>query len=226
MLLEPVILKCPHCGKESSHYDMMSYTISGTEQYSDGKVIQLDHSGLPIFTPSFYKCANCGFLYEHYNAILKEGASTTNQPNELLIEEENPGIDDLIQGLNQPWDTKIEISLRLHIWWGINDLIRYPELHHNPIFRQINKIKQRLKMGEGWQRFRAYNKVFKANLNSLIGLVHHEPEFILLQAEMYRELAEYSKAMETIQQVPSTYKKQAKAIKPLIRKKRWKVAKI
>ena len=209
-----ITLVCPHCGIKMSDYDLMSYTVHRSTVYSDG---------LTVTEPwinndnAIANCPDCQQVFWREDAVLE----TDDLPEEELpmagdihnlpfalsetFREEliRFYVDLLKEGFANTTDRKI--YLRLRIWWGINDFVRYRE----PIWKllpQFTNLKRAKFLLANRRKsrliFTEFKPLFRENLEKLIVIFkpEHEGEQIML-AEMYRELGDMDKAKKALKGV-------------------------
>jgi len=195
-------------------YEMMSYTIHSSSIYSDGMTVtepwMNNDTAIAI-------CPGCGKAFWREDARIEtEEISIDNLPlagdvfdlpfalSETFKEELIQFYIDLLKdGFANTTDRKI--YLRLRIWWGINDFVRYREAIWKlfPQFTSLRRAKVLLANRRNSRSvFAKFKTLFRENLEKMIAIFkpEHEGEQIML-AEMYRELGEMDKAREALEGV-------------------------
>ena len=209
-----IILACPHCGIRMGAYELMSYTIHSTTVYSDGMTVTepwMNNDKAIAICP---KCQKAFWqedarieTEERIGDNLPFAGDTYDLPfalSETFREELIQFYVDLLKdGFANTTDRKI--YLRLRIWWGINDFVRYREPIWKlfPQFTSLRRAKILLASRRNSRLvFAEFKTLFRENLEKLIAIFkpEHEGEQIML-AEMYRELGEMGKAHEALKGV-------------------------
>lgn len=89
-----------------------------------------------------------------------------------------------------------ERTLRIRLWWSINDLIRKGEPSAN------------------------YQKVFVDNLQALISFLDEkDPRDRIMKAEVFRELGSFDQVLDLLAEVPKDFEQAAEKIRSLALKK-------
>jgi len=203
MLLDPVLIKCPHCSTLSQHYQLMSYTIHKAEYWSDGKCDSFD-----IHKPSLLiKCRTCNQFYwidKNNNQISRridheahEKLGNQEFPN-LEINEEVEDIENLndaiVNGLGNT--NERETYLRTRLWQKINDLLRY---NKGKSIKLLEFIRIRKKFPVNNRNKKTYEdnaEKFKENLMALAALMDDTYiEDLITKAEIYREIGIFNKSL-------------------------------
>jgi len=202
-LLNPIVTKCPHCGSLMSDYELMSYTVFHSENYSDGK----SDNGIPD-EKMVSICVECRRPFWRNDAILPggdHGEASAGLPfagdiNEYLWDfEDNRQLQRIgfYKGLLDDGfhdsDEK-EAYLRTRLWWAVNDLLRYrrrwmPPFRPRLILEAIrhNRMNRRL--------FMSYRQLMQKNLERLMFLyIKGGDADPLYLANMYREKGDFAKA--------------------------------
>ncbi|MCF6342930.1 MAG: hypothetical protein L3J31_09020 [Bacteroidales bacterium] len=226
-----ITLVCPHCGIKMSDYEMMSYTVHRTTVYSDGLTVtepwRSNDNAIAL-------CPACQKVFWRDDCVLEEDEKPeedlpfTGDVHDLPFALSDTSKEELIQfymdllkdGFANTTDKKV--YLRLRIWWGINDFIRYRKPIWNllPQFTNLKRAKLLLaSRRKSHLIFTEFKPLFRENLEKLIAIFNpeHKGEQIML-AEMYRELGEMGKAREALKSVET--KKCRKISQAIARKKR------
>jgi len=197
---DPTIYKCPLCGKSMQMTNWTSYTVSSSKYYSDGEVSQ---SGIcvPDFTPDLAKCPHCKGLFFRHN--VKDAETVNFYVNNVKEEIEEPTRDDLISAVkNKLLKKQQEVkTLREMVWRSFNEETRqgYNELKDDDLsFWKDNcaallmltekKLKQ-MQSGKNSGRYE------KDNIESCL----------LMTAELNRNLGNFDRCMEFINQLGSKW---------------------
>ena len=209
-----IILACPHCGIRMGAYELMSYTIHSSTVYSDGMTVTepwLNNDKAIAICPACKKP-----LWLEDALLDTEEISIDNLPlagdvyelpfalSETFKKELIQFYVDLLKdGFANTTDRKI--YLRLRIWWGINDFVRYQESVWKllPQFTSLKRARNLLANRRNSRLvFAEFKPLFRENLEKMIAIFkpEHEGEQIIL-AEMYRELGEMGKAKKALEGV-------------------------
>lgn len=206
-----ITLVCPHCAMKMGAYELMSYTIHSSTVYSDGMTVTepwLNNDKAIVICPACKKP-----LWLEDARLDTEEISIDNLPlagdvYELPFALSETFKEELIQfyvellkdGFANTTDRKI--YLRLRIWWGINDFVRYrkPVWKLLPQFTSLKRARILLANRRNSRLvFAEFKSLFRENLEKMIAIFkpEHEGEQIML-AEMYRELGEMGKAKKAL----------------------------
>ena len=205
---------------------MMSYTIYSSTVYSDGMTVTepwMNHDKAVAICPECKKTFWREDARLDTDEIPEEVLPSAGDVYELPFALSETFKEELIQfyvdllkdGFANTTDRKI--YLRLRIWWGINNLVRYrkPIWKLFPQFTSLKRAKILLASRRNSRSvFDEFKSLFRENLQKMIAIFkpEHEGEQIML-AEMYRELGEMGKAKEVLKGVEiKNVRKIAKAI--------------
>jgi len=212
MILEPAIIKCPHCGLQSSHYMVMSGTIYSSDSYTDGKVDNI--TGAYASNPYLVRCRSCkGFYFFNEAASMDERNAGHEPVEELRHEEYFLQVIDYKDCTNSMIfnDIEKEKSVRILYWQAINDMIRfrnYYGVRWTWYFHVINII---MKPFRGWKRFHqnfrlylSWNEEKKKNFESLLSLLNPDEDNSedYLMVEIYREMGRFRDARRILKTIP------------------------
>lgn len=230
-----IILQCPHCTTLMTDYELMSYTVYKSTNWSDGKsdVGQPTNSGICI-------CPDCERAFWKYDARYTDEMdydSRDELPGSMDLWDLDWRFDDdrdvkkiaWYQGLlKEGFDDEgeKEMTVRTMIWWSINDLIR--NLSGWKSARNIGQLSMIMDhRRKSKAKFIEHEDIFNENLDRLIFLYikNGDPDLLMI-VEMYRERAKFKKAMEVYEQVEDQHVKFYRTIKKLIRRKKKKVVEI
>lgn len=205
-----IAIKCPHCGELMRDYELMSYTVHRSINYSDGFC---DNGISKIKDISI--CAQCNGVFWREDAKL----------GEELDMKVMDGLESALDMMDLPWkfdedrqekqilfyeellksefadnDWK-EFYLRTRLWWSINDLVRHLSgLSSAKDLKQFRFILKHRR--ESSRLFKKYEELIKENLDRLIFLYIKEGNVDLIYlADMYREKSDFKKAMEILLKV-------------------------
>lgn len=163
-----LLLKCPRCGAQKKVMSLMSGNTIGAEIWSDLKRIA---PMLPQNDP-VVKCPDCNYYYwinEQKPSYSKDEYLVT--PNLLSFTEWNEA---LIQ-LQNDITTKEEVTIRIHILWAFNDIIRYEN-----------------------ETLPENETLFISNAVRLLEIMEWTSENILFKAELYREISQFDECIKII----------------------------
>ncbi|NTU72720.1 hypothetical protein HGB07_00915 [Candidatus Roizmanbacteria bacterium] len=189
MLPGPTIYReCPSCNKPFTEHSLTSGNTFGAVYWSDGK---MDAEMLPEF-PAIVKCPDCNNIFWISDATVigmydwfrgedyeePEEWKKAKSVIDLKIEDYITAIEEKVFS----GDDNREEYLRIHLWWLINDLIRYEN-------RQPGLFKQ-------------HNDMFRANLKHLDKLLRcKDDDEKLMKAEIARELGEFDLCVNRLEDV-------------------------
>jgi hypothetical protein len=163
----------------------MSGNTFGATLYSDGKQIA---PMLPRF-PNLTKCKKCNSTF--WLSDLKEIGECGWGANENPAEWENApyadflNIEDLFRALNEYKDN--EMSIRQDIWWSYNDRVR----NNQKLFMENSPNDEAM---------------WKENCESLIDLLdNNDTSQKIMIAELYRNLVQFEKCVEIIENLPKDF---------------------
>ncbi len=215
MIIEPVIIQCPHCRLKSIHYTSMSGTIHESISFTDGKMEVV--SGMISFDPVLIKCRQCNKLYIFDKAIRegKEAGERIDELRDLHYGERHPQIEDYQEAIKiyKGQDMDQEIKLRTLFWWKINDLIRFESGIGskrsflmdvlNYLYRPLRNYKP---LHKNYPEYKKWLPAKNENLRALYKLLNTEnnPEDIYFMIEIQRELANYSNARNLLNSITDT----------------------
>ena len=231
MILESIIIQCPHCRLISSHYEVMSGTIFQSESYTDGKMEVI--SGAYGENPFMIRCRLCrGFYF--YSDHISNAPSVNRQLPRLTYEEYYLKREDYLDAIRQLnlLSPQREKWLRIQFWWAINDLIRNDAgwgKRRSKILEFVNFILKPLQKVK-WLHYRypEYRKWIKhkhENLRMLLRLLTpaENTDDACLSVEIYRELREFPSAKKHLKLIPNdccqTYQRTQKHL--LLRRDRF-----
>lgn len=207
----PITLVCPHCGIKMEAYELMSFTVHKSTVYSDGMTVTepwLNNDKAIAICPACKKPLWLEDARLETEEIPIDNLPLAGDVYDLPFAFSDTFKEELIHfylnllksGFANTTDRKI--YLRLRIWWGINDFVRYRE----PVWKllpQFTSLK-RAKILFASRRnsrllFAEFKTLFRENLEKMIAIFkpEHEGEQVML-AEMYRELGEMGKAKKVL----------------------------
>lgn len=216
MIIESVIIECPHCNLRSSHYSAVSGTVFESIVYTDGKMDVL--SGMYTENPSLIKCRKCNgyfFFDENYVPENELNGAHKGEISELTHNEYSLNADDFRNALLEMKQLRVEkeILLRTKFWWSVNDFIR-EDINWREKKRFFTRAMNYLLMPLlKLKRFHPHYSIYKRylmdkneNLIKLLGLLKPQkhPEEWLTVVEIYRELSQFAKAGEALERSPKT----------------------
>lgn len=214
MIIEAVIIECPHCNLRSSHHIAISGTVFESIVYTDGKMDVL--SGMYSENPSLIKCRKCSayfFFDENQLAGYESKEAYNENVSELTYNEYLLSADDFRNALLEMKHLRLEkeILLRTKFWWSVNDFIR-EDINWQEKKRFFTRAMNYLLMPLlKLKRFHPKYSVYKRylmdkneNLIKLLGLLkpQNHPEEWLTVVEIYRELSQFTKADEALKKAP------------------------
>jgi len=232
MILEPVLIECPHCHLMSSHYRGMSGTIYKSESFTDGKMNVLH--GMISFDPVLVKCRQCTGFYLFDNAILEGDEDKINSYEnycDLSYEELQLSLTDYKKALQvlTELDPDLERNLRTTFWWKINDLIRYKsgmnrkESKFRWVLRFLYNLFYRArKYHNNYAEYKTWVSDKNENIQKLISLLEPEqyPDDQCSVVEIYRELGAFTEALQQLNKITDRDHKSFKKMqRKLIRRK-------
>ena len=192
------IIACPNCDALAKEPGLLSGNTFGATLWSDGKQ---EAPMLPSF-PAIVKCANCMQFYWIEDAeVIEENKPWNDEQKDTPIEWKNapqvdwPSIDEFVdaieKGLGDSRDK--ERYLRLHLWWAINDIIRNTRKRKTPP---------------------EYKETNQRNLEQLLLLLAEEDDLQskIMQAEIYREMKMFDRAIAILSSIPEEYESLAKQL--------------
>jgi hypothetical protein len=204
MLQGPIlIIECPHCrhlAKQKSAHTVNTY---GSVLWSDGKRVFPMHNSPPQIT----KCKTCGKFYFVKDAVeIAQAEFTFLKQNKILddiefIEFLTP--DEFLEAVLSPVNQSIkdEIYLRMQFWWLYNDLHRH----------SVEALKSKKIIYNAIESYRDKNK---ENILKLIEILPgDDEEYIIMKAELYRQISEFDKCIYLLENVPKNFKHSATKIK-------------
>ena len=206
----PIILECPKCSTLMSAYELMSYTVHRSENYSDGKT----EFGVPA-SKDISICTACRLPFWREDGRLPgdpdwEEHGDLGSVMDLHDLEWNFDDDrnektiafykDLLDNGFADTDER-EIFLRVRIWWSVNDLLRHLSSWRSA--RNLKMLRAIIKhRREASSLFESYRELFDQNLERLIFLyIKGDDVDLLYLANMYRESGNFSKAREILDKV-------------------------
>ncbi len=231
----PCILKCPQCKSNMSSYELTSYTVHNSVVYSDGKVIS---SSSGMLDHLILICSECYAAFWKDDAVLEDD-NLNNSYGELP---EAKDFHDLPFAFDSDYSSKLaiyfsellekgfantvkrEVYLRIKLWHLLNNSKRNDAgKFYSKLFKK-NKEPE-FKRGE---LSREADNLFKANLNRLIDIYKPEnDDELLMLAEMYRELGNFSQALLLLDEVENISNNNAyKKIKLASKRKQSRVIKL
>jgi len=236
MILETVVVKCPHCNRYSSHHLAVSGTILDSIVYTDGKMVVL--SGMYSDNPFIVKCKGCKrffFFEDHYFDYRQQPLDfeqISKSLPDLCFDEFHLQVEDYYEALNY-FKGKIalerEIVLRTRFWWAVNDIIRNDADWSRKQGMWLKLLNSVLRPLVAMKRFHPQYANYKRwlmekneNLIELLSLLKLErfPEEWLTAVEIYRELSQFNKAAEALINAPAVNnQKYLKLQKKLISKR-------
>jgi hypothetical protein len=180
------IIACPQCNALASHTTLLSGNTLGATYWTDGKMIA---PMLPD-TPAVTQCQNCQKYY------WVEDAEEVGEWNCFEGEPPNPAWGDVpeIEELSEPEyfqaleqgiaeDEEQEKLLRLFAWWRRNDAYREEDAETSALAP-------------------AADTPWKENLAALAELLDaDEPEDRVMQAEIFRELGDFERALQILESI-------------------------
>lgn len=235
----PIIMHCPLCGIKMQDYEMMSITIHNSTLYSDGKQITEPWMNNDKATAL---CPSCKEVFWREDAAIQRDADreddlpAAGDVYDLPFMLQDDAKEQLIHfyhkrlksGFANTNDRKI--YLRIRIWWGINDFVRY----RKPLIKELTNIGslRRIPAFLEYRRrsmylFKNHQVLFNENLMKLISIFkpEHDGEQLML-AEMYRELGELNKAQVALHEVKETKNSGFKKIKRAMARRKKRVIKL
>jgi len=206
----PIILECPKCSTLMSAYELMSYTVHRSENYSDGKT----EFGVPA-SKDISICTACRLPFWREDGRLPgdpdwEEHGDLGSVMDLHDLEWNFDDDrnektiafykDLLDNGFADTDER-EVFLRVRIWWSVNDLLRHLSSWRSA--RNLKMLRAIIKhTREASSLFESYRELFDQNLERLIFLyIKGDDVDLLYLANMYRESGNFSKAREILDKV-------------------------
>lgn len=224
-----IILQCPHCNTLMTDYELMSYTVHKSTNWSDGKsdIGQPTNSGICI-------CPDCQRAFWKYDARYTDEMDyelRDELPGSMDLWDLDWRFDDdrslkkiawykdlLKEGFDDEGEK--EMHVRTMIWWSINDLVRKLSGWRSARnIRQLSMILDHRRKSKAW--FKDQENLFNENLDRLIFLYikNGDPDLLFI-AEMYRERGNFKKAMEVFNKAEDPHLKYYRTIKKLIRRKK------
>ncbi len=206
MLPGPTIYKeCPSCKKIVTEGSLASGNTFGAIHWSDGK---MDAEMLPEF-PGVVSCPECRELfwikdaktvgeYDWFNGEDYEEPEEWKKAKSV----KDPGIEDYQNALNQGLDSSKdrEKYIRVHLWWALNDLVRYEEKQP--------------------ELFRQYQEIFQNNLESLVGLLENcDAAGQIMKAEIARELGEFETCLVRLAIIPKEHETLCNQLRQFVQQK-------
>ena len=193
-----------------SAYELMSYTVHRSENYSDGKT----EFGVPA-SKDISICTACRLPFWREDGRLPGdpdweehgdlGSVMDLHDLEWIFDDDRDEktiafYKDLLDDGFADTDER-EIFLRIRIWWSVNDLVRHLSTWRSArnlrMLRAIMKHKR-----ESLSLFESYRELFDQNLERLIFLyIKGDDADLLYLANMYRESGNFSKAREILNKV-------------------------
>jgi len=182
MILGPgLISNCPSCHAAFLQQDLISGNTINGMYFSDGK----NHFPMLPDLPKFVRCEACQAFF-WLKDVLSEELPRSYGPDEIPPGEDIPyarwpSAEDLAEAIRLEYfrDIEEEEYLRMHLWWDMNNKFR-----------------------GGRRGEPADASLYEINLRELIRIkLAARPVNSLLLAEMHRELGDFEKAMEYLQQV-------------------------
>ena len=206
----PIILECPQCGALMSAYELMSYTVHRSENYSDGKT----EFGMPA-SKDISICTACRLPFWREDGRLPGdpdweehgdlGSVMDLHDLEWTFDDDRDEktiafYKDLLDNGFADTDER-EVFLRVRIWWSVNDLVRHLSSWRSA--RNLKMLRAIIKhRREMLSLFNTYRKLFDQNLERLIFLyIKSDDVDLLYLANMYRESGNFSKAREILDKV-------------------------
>lgn len=233
-----IIMHCPLCGIKMQDYEMMSVTIHNSTLYSDGKQItepwMNNENAIAL-------CPYCKEVFWREDTSVQRDAGWEDNlptagdvydlPFMLQDDAEEQKIHFyrklLKSGFANTNDRKI--YLRIRIWWGINDFVRY----RKPLVKELSNIGSLRRIPaffeyrkKSTELFNKYQIIFKENLEKLITIFkpEHDGEQLMV-AEMYRELGELKKAQVALLEFKDAKNSSFKKLKTAIFRQKKRVIK-
>jgi hypothetical protein len=204
MLQGPIIIiECPHCGHLAKQKSVHSVNPYGAVLWSDGKKVFPMHNSNPQIT----KCKICGkFYFVKDAAEIAQAEFTFLKQNKILddiefIEFLSP--DEYLEAVLSPVNKSLkdEIYLRIQFWWLYNDLFRHPD----------EVIKSRKIITNAIESYKEKNN---GNILRLIEILpDDDEEYVVMKAELYRQIGEFEKCISLLTNVPKNFLQCASQIK-------------
>jgi len=211
MTLDPIYVKCTHCGAYSYFLDAVSGNTFGAEFWSDGFVFG---SMLPNAL-SLIKCFSCNnyFWTDHpseriydwdFDKIRLTGVKYTDEKFEFDPFEPSQAIlfykEAIEQGVAQ--NKEQEFYLRLKLWQSINDITRYEYIHAPTsvyyFFRWLILRFKEVNLSKEVDKFRNLNQ---ENLKQLNELLSTQPDDLMLKVEINRHLGNFDEATRWLKKI-------------------------
>ena len=211
-------LTCPHCSCLMYTYKVSSFYISKSICYSDGK-----SEDIPYFPPNEEVgiCSECKKTFWEEDVLLDIDQMEGDYPNKLTVHDldialhENSNYEiaiwyfDLLK--NEFARTKSQkIYLHFKIWHILNDQIRplnktfFYYIKGRNLKKAINVLLPQQRKNKFPEKIQ---KLFLENLNRLIEIFEiTNDEDKLLFAEMHRELGDYAKSLQLLNEIKSENK--------------------
>ena len=185
----PVPLVCPHCGQRYSHGTVLSGNTGGATFYSDGAfdAPMLDQEVAII------RCIQCKyFVWVNDMTVPNTQRFIDRLCSWKIVPKTKPlTVPELAEALSEGFakSKEEERFLRLSLWQRFNDRIRG--------FRLPTESKLLRSNGE--------RNLWRENLVALYDLLDASiPSEQLMRAEIYRELGEFEKALECLDEITDT----------------------
>ncbi len=235
----PRILQCPDCKNMMYTYELTSYYVHSSVVYSDGKV---DCNPPRSWDKSILICSECNKAMWRDDALLE--AENLNISYDELPEAKD--IHDLLFTFNDDFSTKVveyyadllenefavtverEVYLRVELWRLLNNKERYkPTSIINELLKGNIKevLNRRLSKKDSVTENNSSDNIYKDNLKKLINIfkpINEEQKMLL--AEMHRELGDFSKALNLLNEIKDVENKFAfKRILSATKRKQSKV---
>lgn len=212
---QPIIVQCPVCKQKMYDYELSSYTVFESTLFSDGKSDPVYSNAVDSAIKICSKC-ELPFWVEHVSVNEEKRYELANELPKarrisdlpFMMEENFP--EKLVKYYEKLLKSGFAGSrerkyfLRMHLWWAINDLVRYRPAILKMVMRlnNLRAIKYELRNRQiQHQLFSKFTKLFKENLVEMIASSKpvHDDERIML-AEMFRESGQFRKAREVLKQ--------------------------
>lgn len=236
LIYDPYYFQCPNCQAWFEGRNLKSDLVNEAILYSDGKIL---YDNFITTLQKMVLCPSCGhtFWVEHP----EEPFITFEKPKVAIYSwnswrfyginfSDNRGKLALIKHYQQflkksHYEPTKEIYLRRLLWWAYNDLhrnfhfIRWKYFLNGFMSYGVWSAYRRMLL-EGEKLFLKNLKAFNSNLERLQALLekHPEEQFDLEMPEIYRELRQFDKAKELLDQATS----RTHFTNEMIRHSKWK----
>lgn len=207
MLPGPTVYReCPACNTTVTGDSLASGNTFGAVYWSDGK---MDAEMLPEF-PEIVKCPDCSDLFWiEESTVIGEYDWFNGEDYEKPEEWKNaksviePRVEDYIRAIEMKLfsgDDDREKYLRIHLWWLINDFVRYEDREPD--------------------LFKDHKETFQNNLKYLDKLLgENDDDEKLMKAEIARELGEFDLCANRLEEVSEEKGDVCRQIKIFVQRK-------